>query len=141
MVESIQAIPICYHMNLCSPSLTPNFDLPWPLRPLCDLLDNFFQLQNVQLNWFFKGTPSYVTKTCATWHSKFGILRGENHVLLHRGTHSGRQWPGQYRLLHLWQTWAVQVAWDCPPYIKLSKNMTINSSISAGKKITVEQIR
>ena len=42
LVGSIQAIPICCHMNLYSPTLTPNFDLPWPLRPLCDLLDIFF---------------------------------------------------------------------------------------------------
>ena len=38
-------IPICYHMNLYFPMLTPNFGLPWPLRPLCDLLDIFSTLQ------------------------------------------------------------------------------------------------
>ena len=73
LVGSIQAIPICCHMNLYSPTLTPNFDLPWPLRPLCDLLDNFFQLQNVHLNRFIKGTQSYVTKTCATGIQNLGF--------------------------------------------------------------------
>ena len=72
MVGSIQAIPIYYHMNLCSPSLTPNFDLPWPLRPLCDLLDIFFQLQNIQLNRFINGTPWYMAKTCATGFQNLG---------------------------------------------------------------------
>ena len=72
MVGSIQAIPICCHMNLYSPTLTPNFDLPWPLRPLFDLLDNFFQLQNMQLNRFINGTPWYMAKTCATGFQNLG---------------------------------------------------------------------
>ena len=72
MVGSIQAIPICCHMNLYSPTLTPNFDLPWPLRPLCDLLDIFFQLQNIQLNRFINGTPWYMAKTCATGFQNLG---------------------------------------------------------------------
>ena len=72
LVGSIQAIPICCHMNLYSPTLTPNFDLPWPLRPLCDLLDIFFQLQNIQLNRFINGTPWYMAKTCATGFQNLG---------------------------------------------------------------------
>ena len=72
LVRSIQAIPICCHMNLYSPTLTPNFDLPWPLRPLCDLLDIFFQLQNIQLNRFINGTPWYMAKTCATGFQNLG---------------------------------------------------------------------
>ena len=72
LVGSIQAIPICCHMNLYSPTLTPNFDLPWPLRPLFDLLDNFFQLQNMQLNRFINGTPWYMAKTCATGFQNLG---------------------------------------------------------------------
>ena len=59
-------------MNLYSPTLTPNFDLPWPLRPLFDLLDNFFQLQNMQLNRFINGTPWYMAKTCATGFQNLG---------------------------------------------------------------------
>ena len=59
-------------MNLYSPTLTPNFDLPWPLRPLCDLLDIFFQLQNIQLNRFINGTPWYMAKTCATGFQNLG---------------------------------------------------------------------
>ena len=69
---SIQAIPICCHMNLYSPTLTRNFDLPWPLRPLCDLLDIFFQLQNIQLNRFINGAPWYMAKTCATGFQNLG---------------------------------------------------------------------
>ena len=72
MVGSIQAIPICCHMNLYSPTLTPNFDLPWPLRPLCDLLDIFFQLQNIQLNRFINGAPWRMAKTCATGFQNLG---------------------------------------------------------------------
>ena len=72
MVGSIQAIPICCHMNLYSPTLTPNFDLPWPLRPSCDLLDIFFQLQNIQLNRFINDTPWYMAKTCATGFQNLG---------------------------------------------------------------------
>ena len=59
-------------MNLYSPTLTPNFDLPWPLRPLCDLLDIFFQLQNIQLNRSINGAPWYMAKTCATGFQNFG---------------------------------------------------------------------
>ena len=72
MVGSIQAIPICCHMNLYSPTLTPNFDLPWPLRPLFDLLDIFFQLQNIQLNRFINGTSWYMAKTCANGFQNLG---------------------------------------------------------------------
>ena len=72
LVGSIQAIPICCHMNLYSPTLTPNFDLPWPLRPSCDLLDIFFQLQNIQLNRFINDTPWYMAKTCATGFQNLG---------------------------------------------------------------------
>ena len=70
LVGSIQAIPI--HMlpykslfPIVNPKFLPSLAFMWPSW-------RFFQLQNVQLNRFIKGTPSYVTKTLATGFQYLG---------------------------------------------------------------------